>query len=407
VTGGYDPLAAGAGGPEVYAALRRDCPVHHHPVPDSEQERQAANPRLSGPTAEFWSLLRHADCVDVLQHPERFSSVQGPGPERRAPIGAGMLLTADDPAHRRQRRIANKGFLPRVVRAQEEAIQACMDDLVAAVAPHGRCDVVEDLAIPLTVTMVTEMFGAGSERRSDVARWGKAIIGANGGDAAAVAAAAAALDELSGYILTLAGQRRGGEGTDVLSALVNAVDEEGGFTDDEICTAAAQFLSAGFETTATAIGNAIVLLCGHPEQRAALEADWSRLDACVEEMLRLEPPVEGLFRTAAGSQTVGGQDVPADAKVRMVFASANRDPERFTDPDAFRLDRPAAELRQHLAFGHGTHACIGSALARTELRIALRTILTRLPGLRLDPARPPVRTTSWTVNGWASVPIVW
>jgi cytochrome P450 len=99
--------------------------------------------------------------------------------------------------------------------------------------------------------------------------------------------------------------------------------------------------------------------------------------------------------------------VPPDAKVRVVFASANRDEALFPDPHAFRIDRPVSELRRHIAFGHGTHACIGSALARAELRTALRTVLTRLPGLALDPDRPPVRTTSWTVNGWASVPCVW
>jgi hypothetical protein len=131
------------------------------------------------------------------------------------------------------------------------------------------------------------------------------------------------------------------------------------------------------------------------------------LDNAVEEVLRFESPIEGLFRTATGPYSVGGRRLPADAKVRVVFASANRDQARFPDADVFRIDRPAAELRKHIAFGHGSHACIGSALARAELRIALRTVLTRLPGLRPDPDRPPERTTSFTVNGFTSVPVVW
>src|SRR5690606_19707844 len=131
---------------------------------------------------------------------------------------------------------------------------------------------------------------------------------------------------------------------------------------------AMQFLTAGFETTATAIGSAIFLFCTHPDQRAKLANDWALLDTAVEEVLRFESPVEGTFRTATCPVTIGGTDLPAGAKVRVVYASANRDTERFTDPDAFRIDRPAAELRRHIAFGSGPHACIGSALARAELQ---------------------------------------
>jgi hypothetical protein len=394
---------------EIYAELRRECPVHHHRMPAEEQARQARNPRLSGTTAEFWSVLRHEDCVRVLQSPEDFSNRQGPGPERRAPVGDGMLLTADDPAHRRQRRIAGKGFLPRVVRAQEAVVRATVDDLIDALAPRGRAELMADLAVPLTVTMITALFGAGADRRDDVASWGRAIIGANGGDQAAVDASAVALAELFGYIGGLVATRRAdpAPADDVLTALVTARDEDGAFTDDEICLAAMQFLSAGYETTATAIGNAVVLLCTHPGQRAALEADWSLLDQAVEEILRVESPVEGTFRTAREAVEVGGVSVPADGKVRVVFASANRDEQRFAEPRAFRIDRPITELRRHLAFGHGPHACLGSALARAELRIALRTVLTRLPGLALDPRRPPQRSDSMTVNGWATVPVVW
>src|SRR5581483_2024834 len=239
------------------------------------------------------------------------------------------------------------------------------------------------------------------------------IVGANGGDEAAVAASTEAITGLMTFVVATVNERRADADAgrepadDVLTALINAEHEGRRFTDEEICVAAMQFLSAGFETTATAIGSAVVLMCTHPGERAKLEADWSLLDNACEEVLRYESPIEGTFRTTNHPVTVGGLQLPADANVRVVSASANRDETRFPDADVFRIDRPATELRRHIAFGHGPHACIGSALARAELRIALRTLLTRLPGLDLDPRRTPERSPSFTVNGYASVPVVW
>lgn len=135
---------------------------------------------------------------------------------------------------------------------------------------------------------------------------------------------------------------------------------------------------------------------------------WSvlRYDDCME-VLRFDAPIEGTFRTSKYPVDVGGERLPEGAKVRVVYASANRDQDRFADADTFRIDRPPAELRRHIAFGSGTHACIGSALARAELRAAIQTLLRRLPGLELDPDKPPQRNLSLTINGFTSVPIRW
>jgi hypothetical protein len=194
---------------------------------------------------------------------------------------------------------------------------------------------------------------------------------------------------------------------DTLSALITAEHEGHRFTDEEILEVSFQFLTAGYESTATSIGSGVRLLCEHPEQRAKLEADWSLLDTCVEEILRFESPVEGLFRTTRNPVAVGGVDLPAGAKVRVVFASANRDDERFADAGEFRIDRSAADLRRHLAFGTGQHACLGSALARMQLRVLLETLLRRLPGVEVDHSRPWVRAKALTVNGHTHLPIRW
>jgi hypothetical protein len=234
-----------------------------------------------------------------------------------------------------------------------------------------------------------------------------------GGDPEAVQAGSTALSEMFAFIVEKISERRAAlaEGSeipdDLLSAMIVAEHEGSRLTDEEICLAAGQFLSAGFETTATAIGNAVYLMSTHPAERAKLERDWSLLDAAAEECLRFEAPLEGTFRTTTKDAVIGDEAVPAGSKVRVVYASANRDDQCFPQADEFRVDRPIVELRRHIAFGHGTHACIGSALARAELKIALKTVLQRLPGLALDPARPPERARGYMVNGFTSLPITW
>jgi cytochrome P450 len=383
-------------------------------MPESEVARQEASYMVAEPTEEFWSVFRYADVVGVLQEPRIYSNKEGPGPERMMQLGDdGMLLFADDPAHQRQRQIANKAFLPRMVEQRIPLIQQVIDEILERLAAGGSADVVRDMSIPLTVALITDIFGVGADRRDDVARWGPVIMAAMGGEPEVVQAAATATFEMFAFVTEVITERRkaldNGESLPdhVLSAMIQAEHEGSRFTDPEILMCANIFLVAGYETTATAIGNAMWLLCTHPDQRAKLEADWSLLDHAIEEILRFEPPIEGTFRSTTEPTRLVDTDLPARAKVRLVYASANRDERQFTDPHEFRIDRPVAELRRHVTFGQGPHACLGSALARAEIRVALRAILERLPGLRLDPDHAPVRSTALTVNGFASVPVVW
>jgi hypothetical protein len=412
----YDPLAPGwKQRPwDYFSDLRAHCPVHHHRMPESEVAWQNENYLVASPTHEFWSVFRYEDAMRILQDPETFSSLEGPGPERMAQMHPeGVLLNADDPAHRRQRRIANKAFLPRIVNQRLSLIRSVADDLVDAVAERGHCDLMADISFPLTVAMITDFFGAGADRRDDVQRWGAATIAIFGGTKEALDAGTAATMELFTFLLGEIGARRArhaaGEALsdDVLSAMITAEDEGNTFSDEEILMAAQQFLTAGFESTATGIGNGVYRLLTNPDQRAKLEADWGLLDGCVEEILRYDAPVEGIFRTTTRPVTINGVDLPAGAKVRVVYSSANRDADRFADPDEFRIDRPIGDLRGHIAFAAGPHACLGSALARTEIRTAVQTVLRRLPGIELDPANPAVRATALIVNGYLSIPVRW
>lgn len=397
-----------------FSQLRRECPVHHYVLGQADAERINSNPLAAQPTNEFWSVLGYEDVVKVLHSPELFSSKEGPGPERMVAMTEdGMLLWADNPAHLRQRRIAGKAFTPLSVERLLPTIQQLTDEIIDKLAPAGKAELMADFAIPLTIRTVASIMGVDTGRVDDFWRWGTAIVGAFGGDAAALEQGFLAIQELFGYLATEVDERRkiladGGQPPeDVLSALITSEYNGSYFSDEEIFWVSLQLITAGFETTSSATGNAVVLLCTHPDERRKLESDPALLDGAVEEILRYRSPLEGLFRTTTADVEVGGCPIPKGAKVRVVWASANRDDSQFSQADRFVVDRDPAELRKHVAFGLGPHTCVGAALARAELRIALATLLRRLPGLDLDPDGSPVRNRALTINGYVRVPVRW
>jgi cytochrome P450 len=255
--------------------------------------------------------------------------------------------------------------------------------------------------------------GVGEERIDDFWRWGIASLEVFGGDQETIERGFVGMTELFGFLMGLIGERRAavarGEDLpeDVLGALVTADFEDRRFTDEEILMACQQLLTAGFETTSTAIANGVHLVCTHPEERRKLEDNPSLLETAVEEILRYQAPVEGLFRTTTEPVEVAGCPIPAGAKVRVMYASANRDEAHFVDAGAFRVDRDPTELRRHLAFGFGPHACLGAALARAEMHCALGALLERLPGLELDTERAATRNPMLIVNGFRTLPVRW
>ena len=415
--------------PEAYwAVLRETDPVHHFTLPPDELTAATGNPLAAEAVGEYWSVLRHADLTHLLQNPRTFSSLQGPGPDRMLSlVEGGVLLWADDPAHLRQRRLAAKAFTPRAVEQVVPRIQAVMDGIIDEHAERGSMEVMEAIGLPLTIRTIVGIMGVPQDKAEAFRRWGNAVVATMGGDLDAVEAGMVGIMELFGYVQSLietvrtAGGREpddtvraGSQDLDplldagVLAALVRAEYEGTRLTDDEIRWICLQLITAGYETTSTATANGVHLLCTHPEQRALFEAaDADGVKAAVEEIIRYASPLEGLFRTANADVVIGGCPIPANSKIRAVYASANRDPAAFADADRFRIDRDLAELRTHLGFGLGPHACIGAALARAELRIAFETLFRRLPGLELDPDRTPVRNEILIINGFKELHIRW
>ncbi|HEY1970246.1 MAG TPA: cytochrome P450 [Pseudonocardia sp.] len=404
--------------PEAYwRVLRQRDPVHHFVLPEAELQHATANPLAAEPTREFYSVLRHADLTDVLTNPRIYSSSQGPGPDRMVSlVEGGVLLWADDPTHLRQRRLAAKAFTPRAVEALLPRIQHTVDSIIDEHAERGSMEVLAALGLPLSIRTIVGIMGVPEERADDFRRWGNAIVATMGGDLSAVEAGLTGIMELFGYVQSLIEAVRSGEAASigdnvdsgVLAEMVRAEYEGTRLTDEEIRWAVLQLITAGYETTSTATANGVFLLCTHPEQRARFEAtDRDGAKRAVEEIIRYAAPLEGLFRTTNQDVEINGCPIAAGTKVRAVFASANRDEAQFTDAASFRIDRDPVELRSHLGFGQGPHACIGAALARAELRIAYETLFRRLPGLEIDPDRPPARNTILIINGFKELYIRW
>lgn len=413
----FDPMspAVAADPHRAFARARRSCPVHRHVI-DRDRVREASeHPLVGGPTTEFWSVFRHDDATAMLQDIQRFKSFEGPGPERMKPlVPGGMLVYADPPAHAVQRRIALKAFAPRMVDHLAQPVARRAHQLLDAIIDRGEADLLAEFSVPLTAETIRVYFGIEASGLDLIRRMGADTVAVFGGDAESAVRSMASLREAFSYLGGLIAERRAMHRSgaalpdDVLTILLTSPYVDGRTMDDqELLMAAHHLLTGGFETTSVGIANAVMLLCKHPDQRALLERDRSLLPGAVEECLRFEPPIEEAFRTTGEAVEIRGCPVPASAKIRAVLPAANRDPGVFSAPDEFRIDREPREVRRHLTFGVGRHACLGAALARLEMRIALGVLLDRLPGFALDPDRPVRRTTNLHTNGFTEVHVRW
>ncbi|MGW3101185.1 cytochrome P450 family protein [Streptomyces sp. NPDC001100] len=388
----------------AYAWLREHAPVHRTRLPSG---------------VEAWLVTRYADAKLALAdsrlsknpaHHDEPAHAKGktgiPG-ERKAELMT-HLLNIDPPDHTRLRRLVSKAFTPRRVAEFAPRVQELTNDLIDRFAADGSADLIHDFAFPLPIYAICDLLGVPREDQDDFRDWAGMMIRHGGGPRGGVARS---VKKMRGYLADLIHRKRaalsdapapppGGTfpGTpdtapteDLISALIRASDEGEHLTENEAAAMAFILLFAGFETTVNLIGNGTYALLTHPEQRARLEkslaaGEHGLLETGVEELLRYDGPVElATWRFATRPLTLGGQDIAAGDPVLVVLAAADRDPERFADPDVLDLGR---RDNQHLGYGHGIHYCLGAPLARLEGQTALATLLTRLPDLQLaaDPA---------------------
>ncbi|MFD7626695.1 cytochrome P450 [Streptomyces sp. NPDC059851] len=359
---------------------------------------------------EAWLVTRYEDGLAALSDPRLSSDVrdasdprllrQLPETERESMLS--NMLRSDPPDHTRLRRLVSKAFTARRVAGMGPRIQAITDRLLDAVVPNGRADLVADFALPLPVTVISELLGVPVDDRHEFQHWTDRML-MRGAEPVDPAVVNEAWRHMRAYVTGLIRDKRAHPGDDLLSGLITARDEEQQLTEDELIAMVFLLLAAGYVTTVNLIGGGIAMLLAHPDQLDRLRSDPELLPGAVEEFLRYDGPVSpGIARFAREDVEIAGVTVPRGATVLVASAIADRDPARFPDPDRLDVTR---QDNAHLAFGHGAHYCLGAPLARLEGQIAIGTALRRLPGLALAVAPGDIPWRPGGLRGPASLPV--
>jgi len=369
----------------LYRALRDEAPVYH-------------NEALG-----FWALSRHADVLAAIRDWRRFSSSNGVALEAMGPEAHRVMsfLGLDPPRHDRLRALVSRGFTPRRVQALEPHIRELATHYIDRFAGAGRCDIIADFAGRLPMDVVSEMLGVPREDRDTLRTWADLVVHREEGVPDVPPAGLQASANLLRYFIEDVTRRRKQPGDSLTDALIAAEIDGDRLTDPEIVAFLFLMIIAGNETTTKLIGNAIYSLWSHPDQRKLVQEDASLIPGWVEETLRYDASSQVLYRTLTTDVEMHGVVMPAGAVVGLIIGSANRDERVFESPDRFDVKRNNA---QSLAFGQGTHFCLGASLARLEGRVALEEIHRRLPDFEVDRAGL-VRIHSGNVRGYAAVPI--
>ncbi|MEU2713937.1 cytochrome P450 [Streptomyces sp. NPDC007205] len=386
----------------AFARARKEQPVAHQTALDE------------------WIVTGRAEIEAVQRDHEHFTSrynLDGSYPfcpEAKAILDGSLffrvaLYNVDPPAHTRFRNLISEYFTPRALRRREESIREIAKRLVGDIVAKDGCDLLQEFAYPLPMTVICDIIGIPEEDRATVKQWNNEWLALQVVPLPPEQQVHCATDVVTyeKYVLGLLEQRRREPADDLLTELVRAAD-----ADDPVCTvedavvALRVMIAAGHETTTNLISNAVHQLLGDRRLWEQLVKDPELIAAAVEETLRFDSSVQGAPRVATEALRVGDTEVPEGARLRVMFSAAGRDPEWVDDPDTFRLDRQGPG--RHLGFGHGIHFCVGASLARLESRIALETLVEALPGLRLaDGFEPRYLPGGFVFRGLAELPVTW
>ncbi|GAB2615406.1 cytochrome P450 [Paractinoplanes abujensis] len=393
-------------------AMLLDPRANHDPVPAYEALHHHGPVVRAG--RGYYFVSGYAEVDAVLRDPgmeaydaRRLDSQWSDWRDNRAvALFADSMLRTNPPQHTRMRRLAAGVFTARRVSALREVITAQVDEAIEALperAQGGVVDLVGQLTYPLPIGVITALLGVPAADRGRFRRLAEAltaVLEVRWTEEDRRLAHEAAL-ELEDYFTDLVALRREHPQDDLVTALAAAHDAGGEqLTGAELLGNLTLLLVAGFETTTNLLGNGIVLLLEHPAYAERLRADPGLAPAYVEEVLRIESPVQLTERYTSRPAVIGGIEVPADAELVLLLGAANRDPARFGDPGVFDPDRPG---NAPLSFGAGAHYCLGAPLARLEAQITLPALLRRFP--ELAPAGPPTRRPRMNLRGWSSLPV--
>ncbi|MGD1094672.1 MAG: cytochrome P450 [Bryobacteraceae bacterium] len=378
----------------LYRRLRTEDPVHWDPF-------------LSA-----WVVTRYQDVVHVLHH---FSADRTPTPDQltamglssMTPIAAVMvkqMLFLDAPAHTRLRSLASAAFTPGRVEVLRSHIQDIVDQLLDAIAPAGKMDVIADLAYPLPAIVTAEMLGVPVGDRHQLKRWSEdfaEMLGNFQHNPDRVPRVLRSVEEMTAYFHARIREFRKHPHPGLIHSLMTTEVQGERLTDEEVVANTIVTMVGGQETTTNLIGNGILTLLRNPGEMQRLRDDLSLVPSAVEELLRYESPSQHTARLAPEDLELGGRRIRKRQAVIAVMAAGNRDPEQFADPDRLDVGR---NDRRHLAFGWAAHFCFGAALARIEGQVAFEAILRKLPEMTLDPV-PLVWRENLGLRGLTALPI--
>ena len=360
---------------------------------------------------QLYVVSRHEDVSHISRHQELYSAAQGVRPKVASPMS---IISMDDPEHTRQRRLINKGFTPARVRELSGHMRDLTNQIIDEIAHRGECDFVEDFAIHVPLIVIAELMGLDPAQRQDLYRWSDTMMAGDGhidAEDPVLQRAAEAGGDFAAMCIELIERRRAdGSTDDVIGILTQAYDEgalarpddqagpvrpphdgadrhdavvDGRLTSDELIMFLILLVVAGNETTRNALAGGLVAFTRFPEQRRKLLERPELIDLAVEEIVRYVTPVISFMRTVTEDHRYQGVDLVAGDRVFLLYQSANRDEAVFDAPDEFRIDR---DPNPHLAFGIGTHYCLGANLARAEIRIVFEELFRRLRDIRaVDP----------------------
>jgi cytochrome P450 len=403
------PSAVDPGPLSLYHLL--DPAVLADPYPLYKRLRTEA-PVLWDPFLHVWVVTRYTDVVHVLNE---FSANRTPTPEHLAAMGLSglspiaevmvkQMLFLDAPAHTRIRSLASRAFTPRRVEALRAHIQEIADRLVDAVLPAERLDLIRDLAEPLPCIVAAELLGVPSEHFEQLKTWSQdfaEMLGNFQHNPEHAPRIAKSVEAMTAYFRQALEDQRGAPPRGLIGDLMNAEVDGDRLSNDEIIANVIVTMVGGQETTTNLIGNGMLALLRHRGELERLRADPALVPSAVEELLRFDCPSQQTARLAPDDCEIGGKTIRKRQAVIAVMAAANRDPQRFPDPD--RLDLGRRDNR-HVAFGWGPHFCFGAALARIEGQVAFETLLRRLPDLELVPG-PLTWRTNLGLRGLRGLPL--
>jgi cytochrome P450 family 142 subfamily A polypeptide 1 len=372
-----------AGDPEPsYAWLREHAPCYR-------DER-----------AGLWALSRHADVLFASRRTDLFCSGRGYRPNTP---NDGSMIGQDAPRHTRQRLLVSRGFTPRRVAAFEPKVRQLTNRLLDAVCERGECDFVHDLAAPLPMALISDMLGIAPEDRDRLQALSDAILDGADGLENVTPAVNAAAAELFGHFAKLVEERRRAPRDDLVSLLAHAELDGERMGEGDVLSESVLILVGGNETTRNVLSGAMLALIENPGEREKLLADPAGLPRAVEEFVRWVSPIQNFRRTATRALELHGERIAEGDQVLLIHAAANRDPRAFSEPERFDVGR---DPNPHLAFGHGTHFCLGANLARLEVRVFYEELLRRIPRMERKQSGPVPRTRSSFIRGIPSLPVV-